>query len=71
MTTIRPTSIARYQAHPVGDRRRQEMASGEWGHSLLVRALLTGAVVAFFLFVLPFFGLVIGAALGIDVSVLP
>ena len=71
MTTIRPTTRARYHAHPVGDRRRFEMDAGEWGWSLLVRGIAAGIVLGAFVVLIPFIGLVIGAALGIDVTVLP
>lgn len=61
----------RYQAHPVGDVARRERQMGEWGLSLLVRSAIAGIILAAFLLVLPFVGLVLGAALGVDMTVLP
>lgn len=72
MTTLRPATRVRYQAHPrAGDVARRERQLGEWELSLVARAAVAGVILAGFLFVLPFLGLVLGAALGIDAAVLP
>lgn len=66
-----PRRGTRYQAHPVADRRRRELDAGEWEYGLVVRAAVAGVALAGFLLVLPFVGLVAGAALGIDMAVTP
>lgn len=56
----------RYQAHPVGDVRRRErqMAGVRYG----ARVVVLGLAVAVAVFALPFVGLVLGAALGLDMN---
>ena len=71
--TVSPGSrrIARDQAHPMGDvaRREREMRGERIGFAATVGVM--GILLALFLLAIPFIGLVLGAALGIDATVLP
>jgi hypothetical protein len=59
---------ARYQAHPVGDvaRREREMRGERLGLAATVGVM--GVLLALFLLAIPFIGLVVGAALGIEMA---
>lgn len=68
MIPVRPIAghLRVAQAHPVGDRRRFALAAGEWEYSLLVRGVVAGVGLAAFFLALPFVGVVLCAALGLD-----
>jgi len=59
---------ARYQAHPVGDvaRREREMRGERLGLAATVGVM--GVLLALFLLAIPFIGLVVGAAFGVDMT---
>lgn len=69
--TVPRSRARRYQAHPTGDQYRRARQTGEVRLGLAAQAIVAGIAFAGFLLALPFVGLVLGAALGVDMTVLP